>query len=91
MSTPTEATEEECLAYPKALGVEQRLRKARRLVFKQLSRDVVHEGLKRPNSNSSSGLDGFLAKFFKRFAEIFEPQMYESLKRFLNAGTMPET
>ena len=31
------------------------------------------------------------AKFFKRFSEVFKPQMYESLKRFLDAGTMPET
>ena len=91
VSTPTGATEEECVAYLKALGVEQRLRKAGRLLFKQLSLDIVHEGLKRLNSNSSPGLDGFSAKFFKRFSEIFEPQMYESLKRFLDAGTMPET
>ena len=91
VSTPTGATEEECLAHLKALGVEQRLRKAGRLLFKQLSLDIVHEGLKRLNSNSSPGLDGFSAKFFKRFSEIFEPQMYESLKRFLDAGTMPET
>ena len=85
------ATEEECVAYLKASGVEQRLRKAGRLLFKQLSLDIVHEGLKRLNNNSSPGLDGFSAKFFKRFSEIFEPQMYESLKRFLDAGTMPET
>ena len=91
VSTPTGATEEECVAYLKALGVEQRLRKAGRLLFKQLSLDIVHEGLKRLNSNSSPGLDGFSAKFFKRFSEIFKPQMYESLKRFLDAGTMPET
>ena len=76
VSTPTGATEEECVAYLKALGVEQRLRKAGRLLFKQLSLDIVHEGLKRLNSNSSPGLDGFSAKFFKRFSEIFEPQMY---------------
>ena len=91
VSTPTGATEEECVAYLKALGVEQRLRKAGRLLFKQLSLDIVHEGLKRLNSNSSPGLDGFSAKFFKRFLEIFKPQMYESLKRFLDAGTRPET
>ena len=91
VSTPTGATEEECVAYLKALGVEQRLRKASRLLFKQLSPDIVHEGLKRLNSNSAPGLDGFSAKFFKRFSEIFEPQMHESLQRFLNAGTMPET
>ena len=91
VSNPTGATEEECVAYLKALGVEQRLRKAGRLLFKQLSLDIVHEGLKRLNSNSSPGLDGFSAKFFKRFSEIFEPQMYESLKRFLDVGTMPET
>ena len=91
VSTPTGATEEECVAYLKALGVEQRMRKAGRLLFKQLSLDIVHEGLKRLNSNSSPGLDGFSAKFFKRFSETFEPQMYESLKRFLDAGTMPET
>ena len=91
VSTPTGATEEECVAYLKALGVEQRLRKAGQLLFKQLSLDIVHEGLKRLNSNSSPGLDGFSAKFFKRFSKIFEPQMYESLKRFLDAGTMPET
>ena len=71
--------------------MEQRLRKAGRLLFKQLSPDIVHEGLKRLNSNSSPGLDGFSAKFFKRFSEISEQQMYESLKRFLDAGTMPET
>ena len=88
VSTPTGATEEECVAYLKALGVEQRLRKAGRLLFKQLSLDIVHEGLKRLNSNSSPGLDGFSAKFFKRFSEIFELQMYESLKRFLNVGTI---
>ena len=75
--TPTGATEEECMAYLKALGVEQRLCKAGRLLFKQLSLDIVHEGLKRLNSNSSRGLEGFSAKFFKRFSEIFEPQMYE--------------
>ena len=91
VSTPTGATEEECVAYLKALGVEQRLRKAGRLLFKQLSLDIVHEGLKRLNSNSSPGLDGFSAKFFKRFSEIFEPQMYESLKRSLHVGTMPDT
>ena len=91
VSTPTGAMEEECVAYLKALGVEQRLRKAGRLLFKQLPMDMVHEGLKRLNSNSSLGLDGFSAKHFKRFSEIFEPQMYESLKRFLDAGTMPET
>ena len=91
VSTPTGATDEECFAYMKVLGVEQRLRKAGRLLFKQLSLDIVHEVLKRLNSNSSRGLDGFWAKFFKRFSEIFEPQMYESLKRFLGARTMPET
>ena len=73
VSTPTGATEEECVAYLKALGVEQRLRKAGRLLFKQLSLDIVHEGLKRLNNNSSPGLDGFWAKFLKRFSEIFEP------------------
>ena len=91
VSTPTGSTEEECVAYLKSLGVEQRLRKAGRLLFKQLSPDIVHEGLKRLNSNSSPGLDGFSAKFFKRFSGIFEPQMYESLKRFLDVGKMPET
>ena len=91
VSTPTGATEKECVAYLKALGVEQRLRKAGPLLFKQLSLDIVHEGLKKLNSNSSPRLDGFSVKFFKRFSEIFEPQMYESLKRFLDAGTMPET
>ena len=45
VSTPTGATEEEFVAYLKALGVEQRLRKAGRLLFKQLSLDIVHEGL----------------------------------------------
>ena len=79
------------MAYLKALGVEQRLRKAGRFLFKQLSLDIVHEGLKRLNSSSSPALDGFSAKFFKRFSEIFEPQMYESLKRFLDVGTIPET
>ena len=73
VSTPTGATEEECVAYLKALGVEPRLRKAGRLLFKQLSLDIVHEGLKRLNNNSSPGLDGFWAKFLKRFSEIFEP------------------
>ena len=91
VSTPAGATEEECVAYLKALGVEQRLRKAGRLLFKQLSLDIVHEGLKRLTSNSSPGLNGFSAKFFKRFSEIFEPQMYESLKCFLDAGAMLET
>ena len=91
VSTPTGATGEECVAYLKAFGVEQRLRKAGRLLFKQLSLDIVHEGLNWLNSNSSLGLDGFSTKFFKRFSEIFEPQMYESLKSFLDAGTMPET
>ena len=91
VSTPTGATEEDFVAYLKALGVEQRLRKVGRLLFKQFSPDIVHEGLKRLNSNSAPGLDGFSAKFFKRFSEVFEPQMHESLKRFLNTGTMPET
>ena len=91
VSTPMGATEEECVVYLKTLGVEQRLRKAGLLLFKQLSLDIVHEGLKRLSSNSSPRLDGFSAKFFKRFSEIFEPQMYESLKRFLDVGTMPET
>ena len=91
VSTPTGSTEEECVAYLKSLGVEQRLRKAGRLLFKQLSLDIVHEGLKRLNSNSSPGLDGFSAKFFKRFSGIFEPQMYDSMKRFLEVGKMPET
>ena len=36
VSTPTGATEEECVAYLKALGVEQRLRKVGRLLFKLL-------------------------------------------------------
>ena len=79
------------MAYLKALGVEQRLRKAGRLLFKQLSPDIVHEGLKRLNSNNAPGLDGFAAEFFKRFPGILEPQMHESLKRALNTGTMPET
>ena len=91
VSTPTGSTEEDCVAYLKSLGVEQRLRKASRLLFKQLSLDIVHEGLKRLNSNSSPGLDGFSAKFFKRFSDIFEPQMYDSMKRFLEVGKMPET
>ena len=91
VSTPTGSTEEVCVAYLKSLGVEQRLRKAGRLLFKQLSLDIVHEGLKRLNSNSSPGLDGFSAKFFKRFSGIFEPQMYDSMKRFLEVGKMPET
>ena len=59
VSTPMGATEEDCVAYLKALGVEQRLRKAGQLLFKQLSTDIVHEGLKRPSSNSAPGLDGF--------------------------------
>ena len=88
VSTPEE---EDCVAYLKALGVVQRLRKAGRLLFKQLSPDIVHEGLKRLNSHSAPGLDGFSAKFFQTFPEFFEPQMHESLKRFLNAGTMPVT
>ena len=79
------------MAYLKALGVEQRLRKAGQLPFKQLSPDIVREGLKRLNSNSAPGLEGFLATFFKRFSGIFESQMYESLERFLDTGTMPET
>ena len=79
------------MAYLKALGVEQRLRKAGRLLFKQLSPEIVHEGLKRLNSNSALGLDVFSANFFKRFSEIFEPQMNESLKGLLDMGTMPET
>ena len=91
VSTPTGSTEEECVAYLKSLGVEQRLRKAGRLLFKQLSLDIVHEGLKRLNSNTSPGLDGFSAKLFKRFSDIFEPQMYDSLKRFVDVGKMPET
>ena len=91
MSTPAGSTEEDCVAYLKSLGVEQRLRKAGRLLCKQISPDIVHEGLKRLNSNSSPGLDGFSAKFFKRFSGIFEPQMYDSLKRFLDVGKMPET
>ena len=91
VSTPTGSTEEDCVAYLKSLGVEQRLRKAGQLLFKQLSLDIVHEGLKRLNSNSSPGLDGFSAKFFKRFSDIFEPQMYDSMKRFLEVGKMPET
>ena len=69
VSTPTGATEEECLAYLKALGVEQRLRKAGRLLFKQLSLDIAHEGLKRltapldwtaSRQNSSRGSQKFL-------------------------------
>ena len=91
VSTPTGATEEDCVADLKALGREQRLRKAGRLPFKQLSPELPHAGLKRLNSNSAPGLDGFSANFFKRFSEIFEPQMHESLKRFLDTGTMPET
>ena len=91
VSTSTGATEEDCVAYLKALGVELRLRKAGRLLFKQLSPDIVHEGPKRLNSNSAPGLDGLSAKFFKRFSEIFEPEMQESLQRFSNAGTMLET
>ena len=79
------------MAYLKALGVEQRLCRAGRLLFKQLSPDMVHEDLKRFNSNSAPGLDGFSAKFFKRFLGNFEPHMHESLKPFLNAGTMPVT
>ena len=79
------------MAYLKALGVEQRLSKAGRLLFKQLSPEIVHEGLNQLNSYSAPGLDGFSAKFFKRFSEVFEPQMHESLKRFLDTGTMPET
>ena len=71
--------------------MEQQLRKASLLLFKQLSPDIVHEGLKRLNSNSAPGLEGFSAKFFKRFSEVFEPQMHDSLKCFLNTGTMPET
>ena len=43
VSTPTGATGEDCVAYLKALGAEQRLRKAGRLLFKQLSPDIVHE------------------------------------------------
>ena len=65
MSTPSGSTEEECVAYLKSLGVEQRLRKAGRLLFKQLSLDIVHEGLKRLNSNSSPGLDGSLGKILQ--------------------------
>ena len=91
VSTPTGATEEDCAAYLKALGVEKRPRKASRLLFKQLFPDIVHEGLKRLNSNSAPGLHGFSANFFNRFSEVFEPQMDESLKNFLNTGTMPET
>ena len=91
VSIPMGSTEEECVAYLKSLGVEQRLRKEGRLLFKQPSLDIVHEGLKRLNSNSSPGLDCFSAKFFKRFSGIFKPQMYESLKRFLDVGKIPET
>ena len=58
VSTPTGATDEDCVPYLKALGVEQRLRKAARLLFKQLSPEIVHEGLKRLNSNIAPGLDG---------------------------------
>ena len=91
VSTPMGATEEDYVAYLKALRVEQRLRKTGRLLFKQLSPEIFHEGLKRQNSNSAPGLDGFSATFFKRFSGIFEPQMYESLKRFLDTGTIPKT
>ena len=91
VSTPTGSTEEHCVAYLKSLGVDERLRKAGRLLFKQLSLDIVHEGLKRLNSNSSPRLDGFSANFFKKFSGIFEPQMYDSMKRFLEVGKMPET
>ena len=90
-STPTGATEEDCVAHLKAIGVEQRLRKAGRLLLTQLSLEIVHDGLKRLNSNSALGLDVFSAKFFKRFSEVFEPRTHESLKRFLDTGTMPET
>ena len=75
VSTPTGATEEECvsMAYLKALGVEHRLRKAGRLLFKQLSMDIVHEGLKRltatapqdwmaSRQNSSRGSQKFLSR-----------------------------
>ena len=79
------------MAYLKPLGVEQRLRKARRLLFKQFPPKIVHEGLKPLNSNSAPWLDGFSSNFFKRFSEVFVPRMHESLKRFLDTGTMPET
>ena len=46
VSTPTGATEEDCVAYLKVLRVEQRLRNASQLLFKQLSPYIVHEGLK---------------------------------------------
>ena len=78
------------MAYLKALGVEQRLLKGGRVLFKQLSPEIVHEGLKRLSSNSAPRLAGFSAKFFKRFLEVFEPRMHESLKRSLDTGTMPE-
>ena len=91
VSTPMGDAEEDSVTYLKALGVEQRLRKAGRLLFKHFSRDIVHEGLKILNSNSAPGLDGFSANFFKRVSEIFEPPMHESLNGFLNAGTMPQT
>ena len=65
--TPMGPTEEDCVAYLKALGVEQRLRKAGGLPFKQLSVEIVHEGLKRLNINSAPGLDGLSATFFKKF------------------------
>ena len=67
VSTPRAATEEDCVAYLKALGVEQRLRKARRLLLRQLSPEKVHEGLKGWNSISAPGLLGLSANFFKRF------------------------
>ena len=91
VSTPTGATEEDCVAYLKELGVEQRLRKVGRMLFKQLPLEILHEGLKRLISNSAPGLDGFSEKSFKRLWEVFEPRMHESLKRFLDTGTMPET
>ena len=91
VSTPTGTAQEDRVAYLKALRVEQQLRKAGRLLFKQLSPYIVHEGFKRLNSNSAPALDGFSANLFKRFSEVFEPQMHESLKRVPNTGTMPET
>ena len=65
VSTPTGSTEEDCVAYLKSLGVEQRLRKAGRLLFKQLSLDIVHEGLNRLNSNSYPWTGWFLGKILQ--------------------------
>ena len=91
MLAPTGATEEDCHKYLQGLGLSARLHQAGKLLFKPLSRDIVIGGLKRLNSESILGIDGFSAKFFKRFSAIFEPQMCNTMQRVIRVGCMPSS